>query len=167
MSSSTSGDTLATALLSITCIARPETVHSILSHLACRAQLSVANTPVGQGKQDYVHSIHGGSASAPPLVCLPGYGAGAAFFFRNFPSLCQYFNMYAVDPLGTGMSGTCIKLLARVACCLLAQTLRSQANSISRIVLLVAILHAWHAHQMHACKVAITWCDTVSTHFHS
>ncbi|KAL3155811.1 hypothetical protein ABBQ32_012824 [Trebouxia sp. C0010 RCD-2024] len=70
-----------------------------------KAELEVHDTVIGPGKQDYMHGIVGGAAAAPPLVCLPGYGAGAAFFFRNFPSLCQYFRTYAVDPLGTGMSG--------------------------------------------------------------
>ena len=73
--------------------------------MACRTQLITENTVIGQGKQEFVHSIQGGPAAAPPLVCLPGYGAGAAFYFRNLPSLCQYFKTYAVDPLGTGMSG--------------------------------------------------------------
>lgn len=73
--------------------------------LHCRAELEVHDTVIGPGKQDYMHGIVGGATTAPPLVCLPGYGAGAAFFFRNFPSLCQYFRTYAVDPLGTGMSG--------------------------------------------------------------
>ena len=80
--------------------------------LRCRAELQVQNTVVGSGKQDYMHGIVGGAADAPPLVCLPGYGAGAAFFFRNFPSLCQHFRTYAVDPLGTGMSGQFGLLLA-------------------------------------------------------
>ena len=52
-----------------------------------------------------MHSIQGGPANAPVLVCLPGYGAGAAFYFRNFPSLCEHFKVYAVDLLGNGMSG--------------------------------------------------------------
>lgn len=52
-----------------------------------------------------MHSIKGGHANAPTLVCLPGDGAGAAFYFRNFPSLCQHFRVYAVDLLGNGMSG--------------------------------------------------------------
>ena len=52
-----------------------------------------------------MHSIQGGPAEGPPLVCLPGYGAGAAFYFRNLPSFCRYFKTFAVDPLGTGMSG--------------------------------------------------------------
>ena len=71
----------------------------------CRTEVEVQNTVIGPGKQQYMHSIIGGPASAPPMVCMPGYGAGAAFFFRNLPGFCQYFRTYAVDPLGTGMSG--------------------------------------------------------------
>lgn len=73
--------------------------------LLCRTQLDVQNTAIGPGKQEYMHSIVGGPLNAPPLVCMPGYGAGAAFYFRNLPSFCQYFRTFAVDPLGTGMSG--------------------------------------------------------------
>lgn len=72
---------------------------------ACRAQLQTEDTAIGQGQQAYMHSIQGGPADALPLVFLPGYGAGAAFLFRNLPSLCEHFRVYAVDPLGTGMSG--------------------------------------------------------------
>lgn len=79
---------------------------SILIAFDCRAEVHTENTAIGPGKEEYVHSIQGGHPTAPPLVCLPGYGAGAAFYFRNFPSLFQYFRTYAMDPLGTGMSGT-------------------------------------------------------------
>ena len=82
----------------------------------CRAELEVQDTVIGPGKQDYMHGIVGGATSSPPLVCLPGYGAGAAFFFRNFPSLCQHFRTYAVDPLGTGMSGWCHALCVAAPC---------------------------------------------------
>ena len=74
--------------------------------VVCRAALHTRDTAIGQGQQAYMHSIQGGPAGAPPLVFLPGYGAGAGFLFRNFPSLCQHFRVYAVDLLGTGMSGT-------------------------------------------------------------
>ena len=39
------------------------------------------------------------------LLALPGYGAGVGFYFRNFPSLCSQLRVYAVDWLGTGLSG--------------------------------------------------------------
>ena len=38
-------------------------------------------------------------------VLVPGYGAGAAFYFRNLADLSSRFRTYAVDMLGTGMSG--------------------------------------------------------------
>lgn len=82
----------------------------------CRAELEVQDTAIGPGKQQYMHGIVGGATNSPPLVCLPGYGAGAAFFFRNFPSLCQHFRTYAVDPLGTGMSGWCHALCFAAVC---------------------------------------------------
>lgn len=82
------------------------------------------DTVIGPGKQEYMHGIAGGAADAPPLVCLPGYGAGAAFFFRNFSSLFQYFRTYAVDPLGTGMSGQCRQTpLLQIVCASLKQQL--------------------------------------------
>ncbi len=39
-------------------------------------------------------------------VLVPGYGAGAAFYFRNLADLSSRFRTYAIDMLGTGMSGT-------------------------------------------------------------
>ena len=60
---------------------------------------------VGEGPQDFMHTISGGEEGGPPLVCLPGYGAGAAFYFRNFDGLAQQFRLHLVDLLGTGMSG--------------------------------------------------------------
>ena len=52
-----------------------------------------------------MHTLSGGRAGAPPLVCLSGYGAGAGFFFRNLDPMADHFRIYAVDLLGTGMSG--------------------------------------------------------------
>ncbi|KAF5842719.1 Alpha/Beta hydrolase protein [Dunaliella salina] len=36
---------------------------------------------------------------------MPGYGAGSAFFWRNFCGLASSLKIYAVDWLGTGLSG--------------------------------------------------------------
>lgn len=63
------------------------------------------DTPIGEGKEEVIHSITGGSESAPNLVCMPGYGAGAAFYFRNLDAFCAKFRTHAVDWLGTGNSG--------------------------------------------------------------
>lgn len=52
-----------------------------------------------------MHTVLGGPATSPPLVCLPGYGAGAAFYFRNIDDLAKQFRLHLVDLLGTGMSG--------------------------------------------------------------
>ena len=40
-------------------------------------------------------------------MLIPGYGAGAGFYFRNLADLCSRFRTYAVDVLGTGLSGAC------------------------------------------------------------
>lgn len=37
---------------------------------------------MGPGRQQYMHTITAGDPSSPPLVLLPGYGAGAGFYFR-------------------------------------------------------------------------------------
>ncbi|KAJ9530113.1 hypothetical protein QJQ45_023374 [Haematococcus lacustris] len=42
---------------------------------------------------------------APPLVLMPGYGAGTGFFFKNLEGLSSTFRLYAVDWLGTALSG--------------------------------------------------------------
>mmetsp|Transcript_26652 Transcript_26652/g.48855 ORF Transcript_26652/g.48855 Transcript_26652/m.48855 type:complete len:351 (-) Transcript_26652:10-1062(-) len=66
------------------------------------------DTSVGAGGQDYVHSI---SATTPTaklrtqLVCLPGYGVGAAIFFRNISTLAAELPVHAVDWRGGGLSG--------------------------------------------------------------
>lgn len=60
---------------------------------------------VGKGRQQFMHTISAGSPADPPLVLLPGYGAGAGFYFRNLDGLSQHFRTHAVDLLGTGMSG--------------------------------------------------------------
>ena len=60
---------------------------------------------VGKQRQQYMHTISAGPADAPPMVLVPGYGAGAAFYFRNLDGLAAHFRTHAVDLLGTGMSG--------------------------------------------------------------
>lgn len=52
-----------------------------------------------------MHSISAGTASGPPIVCMPGYAAGAAFFYRNLAGLAQHTRVQLVDWLGTGLSG--------------------------------------------------------------
>ncbi|BDA50675.1 (Lyso)-N-acylphosphatidylethanolamine lipase [Coccomyxa sp. Obi] len=71
----------------------------------CSTQLDIRDVAVGEGQQQFMHTISAGPADAPPMVLLPGYGAGAGFYFRNIDSLAQHFRMHAVDLLGTGMSG--------------------------------------------------------------
>lgn len=67
--------------------------------------MEVRDTPVGDSKDHTQHSIVGGAPDATPLVCLPGYGAGSGFYFRNLQDMCRHFRTYLTDPLGTGMSG--------------------------------------------------------------
>ncbi len=71
----------------------------------CSTQLDIRDVAVGEGRQHFMHTISAGPTDAPPMVLLPGYGAGAGFYFRNIDSLAQHFRMHAVDLLGTGMSG--------------------------------------------------------------
>lgn len=68
-------------------------------------KLKQVDTPVGKCKEEVIHSITGGPDGAPNLVCMPGYGAGAAFYFRNLEAFCTKFRTHAVDWLGTGISG--------------------------------------------------------------
>ncbi|GLC56231.1 hypothetical protein PLESTB_001082300 [Pleodorina starrii] len=61
---------------------------------------------VGPGKEAYLHTLSGGPPSVdPPVVMMPGYGAGVGFYYRNFPSLSRRLRLFAVDWLGTGLSG--------------------------------------------------------------
>lgn len=69
------------------------------------AACEVVDTPVGSGKHESMHSISAGSAEGTPIVCMPGYAAGAAFFYRNISGLSQHARVHLVDWLGTGLSG--------------------------------------------------------------
>lgn len=51
-----------------------------------------------------IHSIAAGGGG-PTVVCMPGYAAGAAFFYRNLSGLSKHTNVHLVDWLGTGLSG--------------------------------------------------------------
>jgi len=61
----------------------------------------------GTSRHDYLHTIIGGQTneSSPRLVYIPGYGAGSGFLFRAYQGLTAGFRTFAVDPLGTGLSG--------------------------------------------------------------
>ena len=67
-----------------------------------------ADVRVGPGAQDFIHTVAGGAANAdcPPFVAIPGYSSGSAFLFKIFDGLSAAFRLYAVDLLGTGLSGT-------------------------------------------------------------
>lgn len=51
-----------------------------------------------------MHSIKAGSGK-PTIVCMPGYAAGAGFYYRNLRGLGKYAEIHLVDWLGTGNSG--------------------------------------------------------------
>ncbi|KAG2486348.1 hypothetical protein HYH03_014929 [Edaphochlamys debaryana] len=68
--------------------------------------MQASDVRVGPGPQAFLHTLSGGPASVdPPVVMMPGYGAGVGFFYRNFPALTQRLRLFAVDWLGTGLSG--------------------------------------------------------------
>ena len=70
----------------------------------CRVRCEVRNTAVGRRKDETMHSISAGSAG-PQVVFMPGYAAGAAFFYRNLKALSEHVRVHLVDWLGTGCSG--------------------------------------------------------------
>lgn len=83
----------------------------------CRMPLEVRDIAVGAGRQQFMHTVSAGDQSAPPMVVLPGYGAGSGFFFRNVDGLAQHFRLHCVDLLGTGMSGvTHLPILLTLPC---------------------------------------------------
>ncbi|KAG2422478.1 hypothetical protein HXX76_016002 [Chlamydomonas incerta] len=68
--------------------------------------MHASEVPVGPGREDFLHTLSGGQQGVdPPVVLMPGYGAGVGFYYRNFPSLAQRLRLFAVDWLGTGLSG--------------------------------------------------------------
>lgn len=70
-----------------------------------RCNMEPDNVQLSSAKEQFLHTLKGGSEGKPPLVCMPGYGAGTGFFFRNFQGLSSHFRLFAVDWLGTGLSG--------------------------------------------------------------
>ena len=69
--------------------------------------LETKDISFGTGREEYLHTVIGGETneSSPQLVYVPGYGAGSGFLFRAMQGLTAGFRMFAVDPLGTGLSG--------------------------------------------------------------
>ena len=95
-------------------------MQSLYSSAASRrrhARVTTFDTRVGTSEQHFVHAIRceattsvptqGASTPTPPLVLVPGYGAGSAFFWRNLGPLATQSarTVYAVDWLGAGLSG--------------------------------------------------------------
>jgi abhydrolase domain-containing protein 5 len=71
-------------------------------------ELEARDISFGTGRHEYLHTIIGGKtneSSSPKLVYVPGYGAGSGFLFRAMQAITAGFHMFAVDPLGTGLSG--------------------------------------------------------------
>ena len=78
-----------------------------------RGSYSQSDMQVGSKREEYIHTVVG----APPLaaagspaeevafVAIPGYGSGSSFLFKLFDGLSSAFRLYAVDLLGTGLSG--------------------------------------------------------------
>ena len=48
----------------------------------CSGQYSVSDVRVGPTEAHTMHTITGGPAGGTPVVMLPGYGAGAGFFWK-------------------------------------------------------------------------------------
>ena len=71
-------------------------------------ELSIEDVRIGPRKHDFIHTTAGGLAAnpdSPPLVVLPGYSQGTGFWFRCVRGLAAGFRVYAIDHLGTGLSG--------------------------------------------------------------
>ncbi|EFJ45067.1 hypothetical protein VOLCADRAFT_106093 [Volvox carteri f. nagariensis] len=89
----------------------------------CHGRLKLDASPNSHPLVDQIHPVaadlltrgQGGGAPGaaslpgdrvdPPVVMMPGYGAGVGFYYRNFPSLARQLRLFAVDWLGTGLSG--------------------------------------------------------------
>lgn len=55
-----------------------------------------------------MHTVAGGQASGadrPAFVAIPGYSTGSSFLFKLFDGLSAAMRLYAIDLLGTGLSG--------------------------------------------------------------
>ena len=62
---------------------------------------------MGPHCEEFIHTVSGGAANAasPAFVAVPGYGSGSSFLFKLFDGLSSAFRFYAIDMLGTGLSG--------------------------------------------------------------
>ncbi|PRW58725.1 putative 1-acylglycerol-3-phosphate O-acyltransferase [Chlorella sorokiniana] len=62
---------------------------------------------VGPGKEEFVHTVTSGlhNTDSPAFVAIPGYSTGSSFLFKLFDGLSSAFRLYAIDLLGTGLSG--------------------------------------------------------------
>lgn len=49
---------------------------------SCRTKLQAEDVQVGPHKEEYLHTLIGGSDDKVPVVIMPGYGAGSGFWFR-------------------------------------------------------------------------------------
>jgi len=58
----------------------------------------------GASPAAHLHVISVGDPSAPPLLLLHGWGAGAGVFAPALPALAAHFRVHAVDWLGCGSS---------------------------------------------------------------
>ena len=70
----------------------------------CRVGCTFQDTRVGDHPDATMHSVSAGDAG-PPIVFMPGYAAGAAFFYRNLQGLASHARVHLVDWLGTACSG--------------------------------------------------------------
>ena len=81
----------------------------MLSAVPFRAHIEAVDVAVGPGAAEYMHTLRGGGAApgadGPPVVYIPGYGAGSGFMFRTLSALTAGLRLLAVDLLGTGLSG--------------------------------------------------------------
>ena len=62
-------------------------------------------TYIGKDRNDYVFSIHIHTNKPQSVLIVHGYGGTSAMFYKYFAELSRYYNVYALDLRGTGMSG--------------------------------------------------------------
>ena len=90
----------------------PAKLEAAQKALLCLCATSTTSHKIDIGGGEMIHhlevqkatKINAMEETIPPLVLMPGYGMGAACWYRTFPFFAEHFHVYAGDWLGCGMS---------------------------------------------------------------
>jgi len=68
-------------------------------------QYSIEHIPVTPAFNDNVHTLQINNGKPNNLVMIHGFGGSGVIFYKYFKPLSEYYNIYAIDLRGAGLSG--------------------------------------------------------------